>query len=107
MTMAQSGKKLLTATVDNIAKTDPSKRFAVIPRGREISDGFRYLSMKDLAQAVDFTSWWIEGIIGPAQSRETLAYMGNHDILYFVFILACQKTGYQVRRLSVTCQGQR
>lgn len=51
--------------------------------------------MKNMAQAVNFMSWWIEGMIGPAQSRETLAYLGSHDIRYFVFMLACQKTGYQ------------
>jgi acyl-CoA synthetase (AMP-forming)/AMP-acid ligase II len=90
-------KRLLATTVDERAEMSPDDRFAVIPLGSELNHGFRDLSMKDLAQAVNFLSWWIESTIGPARSRETLAYMGNNDIRYFIFILACQKTGYQVR----------
>ncbi|KAL1860034.1 putative NRPS-like protein biosynthetic cluster [Paecilomyces lecythidis] len=93
--MAPLRKRLLAKTVDDLAENAPDKRFAVIPRGLELTDGFRDLSMKDLAQAVNFMSWWIEDTIGPAQSRETLTYMGRNDVRYFVFTLACQKTGYQ------------
>ena len=90
-------KRLLATTVDGRADTSPDERFAVIPQGPEISHGFRDLSMKDLARAVNFMCWWIESAIGPARYPETLAYMGNNDVRYFIFILACQKTGYQVR----------
>ncbi|KAJ5550638.1 hypothetical protein N7535_001416 [Penicillium sp. DV-2018c] len=88
-------KRLLATTVDERAEASPSQRCAVIPRGSEVSDGFREISIKDLAQGVNAMCWWIESTIGPAQSRETLAYMGAQDIRYFVFVLACQKTGYQ------------
>jgi hypothetical protein len=90
-------KRLLATTVDDRAATSPNERFAVIPQGTEISHGFRDVSMKDIAQAVNSMCWWIESTIGPAQSPETLAYMGNNDVRYFIFLLACQKTGYQVR----------
>ncbi|KAJ5130112.1 uncharacterized protein N7515_006151 [Penicillium bovifimosum] len=88
-------KRLLATTVDSRAAATPSQRFAVIPQGSETSNGFREISIKDLAQAVNAMSWWIESTIGPATSRETLAYMGGNDIRYFIFLLACQKTGYQ------------
>ncbi|KAJ5385268.1 hypothetical protein N7517_003179 [Penicillium concentricum] len=93
--MGSHRKRLLATTVDDRAKTNPSQRFAVIPQGLEISDGFQDLSIKDLAQAVNFMCWWIESNIGPAQYPETLAYMGSNDVRFFVFMLACQKTGYQ------------
>jgi hypothetical protein len=104
LTMMSLHKRLLAATVDDRAETSPNERFAVIPQGTEISHGFRDLSMKDLAQAVNFMCWWIESTIGPAQFRETLAYMGNNDVRYFIFILACQKTGYQVRRTTLKAE---
>ncbi|KAJ5694125.1 hypothetical protein N7536_004537 [Penicillium majusculum] len=93
--MESHQKRLLARTVDDRAETNPSQRFAVIPQGSEISNGFQTISIKDLAQAVNFMCWWIESVIGPAQFPETLAYMGSNDVRYFIFMLACQKTGYQ------------
>ncbi|KAJ9252890.1 hypothetical protein DTO195F2_7311 [Paecilomyces variotii] len=93
--METKRKRLLATTLDRLAEKTPDKLFAVIPQGSELTSGFRDLSMKDLAQAVNLMSWWIENTIGPAQSRETLAYMGSNDVRYFIFMLACQKTGYQ------------
>ncbi|CAI7667563.1 unnamed protein product [Penicillium bialowiezense] len=88
-------KRLLATTIDDFARKTPDERFAVIPQGSELSNGFQTLLMKDMAQAVNYMSWWIESTVGPAQNRETLAYMGCNDIRYFIFMLACQKTGYQ------------
>ncbi|KAJ5748104.1 uncharacterized protein N7511_009800 [Penicillium nucicola] len=88
-------KRLLATSVDDYAKHNPNNLFAVIPQGSELSQGFRRLTMKDLAQAVNGMCWYIEEIIGPAQSPEALAYMGSNDVRYFIFMLACQKTGYQ------------
>ncbi|KAJ5834349.1 hypothetical protein N7447_000375 [Penicillium robsamsonii] len=93
--MESHRKRLLATTVDDRAETNPNQRFAVIPQGLEISDGFQDLSIKDLARAVNFICWWIESSIGPTQYPETLAYMGRNDARYFIFMLACQKTGYQ------------
>ncbi|KAJ6186992.1 hypothetical protein N7519_001900 [Penicillium mononematosum] len=93
--MESHRKRLLATTVDDRAETNPNQRFAVIPRGSEIKHGFQDLSIKDLARAVNSMCWWIEGTIGQAQSPETLAYMGSNDVRYFIFMLACQKTGYQ------------
>ncbi|KAJ5162913.1 uncharacterized protein N7500_004743 [Penicillium coprophilum] len=94
--MESHRKRLLATTVDERAESSTNQVFAVIPRGSEISDGFKNFSFKDLAWAVNFTCWWIESNIGPAQDPETLAYMGRNDVRYFIFMLACQKTGYQV-----------
>ncbi|CAI7614800.1 unnamed protein product [Penicillium glandicola] len=93
--MESHRKRLLATTVDGRAETNPSQLFAIISQGSEIRNGFQDLSIKDLAQAVNFMCWWIESVIGPTQSPETLAYMGSNDVRYFIFILACQKTGYQ------------
>lgn len=96
MNMESHRKRLLATTVDDRAQTNPNQRFAVIPKGSGISNGFQDLTIKDLARAVNFMCWWIQGTIGPAQSPETLAYMGSNDVRYLIFMLACQKTGYRV-----------
>jgi hypothetical protein len=104
--MESHRKRLLATTVDDRAESNPNQRFAVIPQGSEISNGFQELSIKDLARAVNFMCWWIEGTIGPAQSPETLAYMGSNDVRYFMFMLACQKTGYQVRKYAIQSEAR-
>ena len=96
--MEQAGKRLLAKIVDDAAEKDPERRFALIPQGPELTDGFRTLSMKDMSRAVNFFCCWIESTLGPAKSRETLAYMGSNDVRYCFFLLACQKLGYQVGR---------
>ncbi|KAJ5084373.1 hypothetical protein NUU61_008952 [Penicillium alfredii] len=93
--MEPQGKRLLAAIVDDNARRNPDRRLAVIPRGPELADGFQDLFIKDLARAVNFLCGWIERTVGPTHSQETLAYVGSNDVRYCVFILACQKLGYQ------------
>lgn len=92
--------RLLAKVVDDVASSDPDRVFAVIPNGHELSDGFLDLTMKGLSHGVNFLCAWIESTIGKAQTRETLAYIGGSDIRYVMFLLACQKTGYQVEWLN-------
>lgn len=95
--MEPRGKRLLASVVDDLTERDAQRCFSVIAKGPEVSDGFQAVNMQDLSRAVNCMSWWIESTIGPAQSRETLAYMAHNDIRYCIFMMACQKTGYQVR----------
>jgi len=99
--MATFEKRLLATTVDHVAEHDPERLFAVVPRGSELSDGFFNMTMKDLARGVNFACWWIEKTIGLTSRPETLAYMGNNDVRYLIFTLACQKTGYKVWNLRI------
>ena len=96
-TPINAGQRLLTNVVDEVAQFNPEKKLGVIPNNLEVSQGFRDVSFADLAHAVNALSWWIEEQIGKAQNKETVAYMGRNDILYLIFILACNKTGYKVR----------
>ncbi|OOQ87627.1 NRPS-like enzyme [Penicillium brasilianum] len=93
--MEPTGRRLLSRVVDDAAQHEPERLFAVIPRGLNVSDGFQNLTMKELAHAVNSLCWWIEKTIGPAISRERLAYIGMNDVRYCVFVLACQKLGYE------------
>lgn len=88
--------KLLAAEVDSLAKSDPGRRFGLIPKSNRIEDGFREITFLDLSRAVNATSWWIEKYIGRPIKGETIAYMGNNDVRYILFMLASHKLGYTV-----------
>lgn len=94
----EPGKRLLAQYVDYLAMADPSRRFALIPRSEDVNDGFREVTVHDIARAANSMSWWIEKHLGPPTEEETIAYMGNNDIRYIIFILASNKTGNKVYR---------
>lgn len=91
-----AGRRLPAAVLDDLAKTAPDQKFALIPNGPEVSDGFREVKIRDLAQAVNYASWWIEKTFGRPSKPETLSYMAANDIRYVIFALASNKTGYKV-----------
>lgn len=88
--------KLFAAVVDDLAQRTPDRKVCTIPKGPNISDGFRDVTVKELAKAVNYTAWWIEKRLGRSANLETLSYMAANDIRYLVFVLACNKTGYKV-----------
>jgi acyl-CoA synthetase (AMP-forming)/AMP-acid ligase II len=97
-----AGGRLAPAVVDAVAKNDPDRKFALVPNSHEVSDGFHEFTMRELAQAVNYTSWWLEKTLGQTSQPETVAYMAANDIRYAIFAFACQKTGYKVRRGRLT-----
>ena len=92
----QPGKRLLAECVDSLAASDPSRRFSLIPQSDDVKDGFREVSIHDIARAVNAMSWWMEKHLGTPKQTETFAYMGNNDIRYIIFLLAANKTGNKV-----------
>ncbi|PLB54119.1 NRPS-like enzyme [Aspergillus steynii IBT 23096] len=95
-TPQQAGKRLFVNIVDELASSNPTQPLGIIPNGSDIKDGFRHLTAKELADAVNATAWWIEKEIGKGTGEETVAYMGNNDIRYLLFILACHKTSHKL-----------
>ncbi|KAL1885457.1 putative NRPS-like protein biosynthetic cluster [Paecilomyces lecythidis] len=89
------GRRLFAGTLDAAAQKSPDRMACVIPKGTEVSDGFHNLTFKELAHAVNYTSWWIEENIGRSSNLETLSYMSSNDVRYIVFVIACNKTGYK------------
>lgn len=98
--MSPNDKRLLLTAVDDAAQNEPDRVFAVVPKGSELSDGFMNFTMKEFSRAVNSMAWWIELTIGQGKPCESLAYMASNDVRYCIFLLACQKAGHQVRRLS-------
>ncbi|KAL2004119.1 hypothetical protein VTN02DRAFT_6583 [Thermoascus thermophilus] len=88
--------RLFPAVVDELAETTPDRKFCSMPKGPNVSDGFRDITVKELAKAVNYTAWWIEKRLGRSDKLETLAYMAANDVRYLVVILAANKAGYKV-----------
>lgn len=90
------GQRLLPQIVDARAKKEPNKLAAAIANSPDISKGFREISYLELANAVNYLSWWLEEKFGGKGNFEKIAYLGIQDHRYTVFELACIKTGYVV-----------
>lgn len=92
------GKRLMAHVIDDLAVRDPGRTLCVMGKGLDVADGFFDVTFKELAHAINYTSWWIEKTFGHSSNYETLTYIGANDIRYIVFVIACNKTGYKVSR---------
>ncbi len=90
------GERLVPQVVDTLASTDPDRIYASIPRTADVNDGFRDVTMKDLANAINTMAWMLEKVEGkPPEGRfERIAYMGASDIRYAIMMIAAIKVGY-------------
>ncbi|KEF56727.1 uncharacterized protein A1O9_06917 [Exophiala aquamarina CBS 119918] len=88
------GKRLLPQAVDYLGEFHPQKLFATYHGGGDdYQTGWIDLNFDQLAKAVDWTSWWIEKILGKSTNLEVVAYMGAKDVRYSIFTTASIKTG--------------
>lgn len=94
--MLPFGGRLLPMVVDELAIQDPNRVYGSYATSNYRSDGFRNISMAQLAHSVNHTAWWIHEHIGTSHEFETIAYMGASDFRYPVFILAAIKCGFKV-----------
>lgn len=90
------GHRLLPQIVDFRAKAEPNRLMAAIAKSTDLSKGFREINYREMANAVNYMSWWLEEKFGGKGNFEVIAYLGIHDHRYTVFELACIKTGYVV-----------
>ena len=58
--------------------------------------GYRKISYRDLANAVNGAARWLQRMLGPGQDFETLAYMGPNELRSPALILGAVKAGYKV-----------
>lgn len=93
------GERLMANAIDDIAGKDPERTVCIMPETTDSSDSFVNLNFRQLAHAVNYTSWWIEKSFGHQDGppQETLTYLGANDSRYLIIVIACNKTGYQVR----------
>ena len=90
-------KQLLNHLVDGMASVRPESVWAKIPRDSfSYEAGYRKVTYKLMANAVNGLAWWIEDNFGRSKSFETLAYFGGWDPRYVFLLLAAVKVGYKV-----------
>jgi hypothetical protein len=91
------GERLIVNILDDLARDHPERIYAHLTNSpSEISKGFHDVTIAQLANAVDYTAWWIDSKIGRSHDFEVLAYMGVADIRYAIMFFAAIKCGYQV-----------
>lgn len=89
------GKRTLATVVDRLVEENPTRLVCKAPNGPRVADGFSCLNIGMLSKAVDSTAWLITESFGTSSKNEVLLYLGESDIRYLVFVVACQKTGYK------------
>ncbi|KAI4234458.1 MAG: hypothetical protein LQ349_003784 [Xanthoria aureola] len=90
------GSRLLPQVLDDLAITNPERVYACFPTTTDLKDGFRSVTMAQMARAVNHMAWWLDNSIGTSPSFETVSYLGLPDIRYAIFFLAAVKCGYKV-----------
>ncbi|OTB19794.1 hypothetical protein K445DRAFT_52566 [Daldinia sp. EC12] len=94
------GQRLISVVADELAHKTPYRIYAAISKTSDISDGFRDITMKDLARCVNFTARWIENQFGRSNRFDTLTYIGISDLRGPIVFLAAVKCGYKLLLLS-------
>ena len=93
-----TGKRLLASVIDSHAAQRPESVWASIPFDQtDMKKGFRDITYKEFADAINTASFWLEGITRDSKSTfETLAYAGPKDLRYPILAVAAVKCGKQV-----------
>ncbi|KAL1884099.1 putative NRPS-like protein biosynthetic cluster [Diaporthe australafricana] len=89
------GRRLVPQVLDELATTDPRRVYAAIPRTADVKNGYRDITVANLARCVNFMAKWIEDKFGRSESFETITYIGLSDLKGIVALLAAIKTGYK------------
>ncbi|GAW27362.1 putative NRPS-like enzyme [Rosellinia necatrix] len=92
----QYGRRLMPSVLDQLSRRTPTKLFASVPKTGDLLDGFRDVSVSDMARCVDFAAACIENHFGRGDNFETLAYVGIPDLRGVIIFYAAVKCGYKL-----------
>lgn len=92
------GHRLLPHIIDEKARLDPQAEAFSVPRSDNPEDGWKLITWKDYANAVNYAARIIIDECGPPApgTTPTVAYIGPNDGRYVVLIIAAVKAGYKV-----------
>lgn len=97
------GQRLVVQVLDELAERDPQRVWATVTKSAyDIDDGFRDITFRQLADAVNKVSWQNEKRFGRSTSFGVIAYLGVSDVRYAIYMFAAIKTGHQVKPGSHT-----
>lgn len=88
--------KLIPHIIDELAQTHPEKLYGETPISPETYEhGYRKITYRDLANAINGMTHWIEKTLGLGSAFGTLVYLGPHDVRYVILLVAAVKAGYK------------
>ena len=95
----EPGKRLLPAVIDHCAEKNPNRIYASIPYTDDPADGYRDITYRQFATAIDKAAWWLQSVIGKGNGGifDTFAYTGPKGLRYPVLAIAAIKIGKRVR----------
>lgn len=95
--MGELGRRLLTNVIDDRARRGHPIPYVSIPVTTNPVDGYRDITYREFARAIDKCAWWIKGEMGTSNTFESLIYVGAFDLRYHILAMAVVKTGHTVR----------
>lgn len=96
------GERLVVHVVDELARRTPERIWATISRSPyHLDDGFRDITMRQLANAVNCAAWKIDAHFGRSKTFDVIAFLGVSDVRYAIHTFAAIKTGRQVCNRAV------
>ena len=93
------GRRLLPQILDELAQATPSRLYAAISKSADLNDGFKDVTVADMAGAENFMAYWFQQHLVATQVFETLSYINLPDLRYPVCFLAAVKCRYKVCHL--------
>lgn len=88
--------KRLPDSVDELSRDFPNNTFLTIPHDGDLIRGWRNISYRELAHAVDGMCKWLEENFGVGtRNDDVAAYIGINDARYAVTEIGLMKAGYK------------
>lgn len=94
--------RLLVNAVDAKAINIPDSSWLLYARSSlwEQEGGYRTITWKQFANAVNRTAFWLDDNLPRTKSdRQTFAYLGPNDARYYILIVAAAKSKRRVGRI--------
>ena len=96
-TQEEYGRRLMPKALDVIAKNQPRRVFAAIPRTDNLAQGFVDITFQQVANAINSLAFRLRDRFGNShKGQETVTYFGVPDIRYTIVFFASVKCGYKV-----------
>ncbi|RYP62047.1 hypothetical protein DL769_007472 [Monosporascus sp. CRB-8-3] len=90
------GRRLMPSVLDELARKNPNKLYGAIPKSSDVTEGFRDITVADIARCANFMAAWIVERFGRSESFETLTYIGIEDFRGVAVFHAAVKCGYKL-----------
>lgn len=70
------GRRLLINLVDELALSEPERIVYSIAASQDIAQGFRHVTARNFANAVNRTAWWLKSELGQGISFPSIGFIG-------------------------------